>query len=121
MAETKNRIIFDVDLNKFEKDINKLNNKSLQELADETSKKINPYVPWKTGALGRSKRVRYDPKNRDVQFTWSRVYAEHQFNNIGANFTKDTHPQAQAEWTKPILDNSPLMKELVNTNFKLKL
>lgn len=91
----------------------------MRQIANRALQIVEPYVPYKTGALNSSAHIVQHA--RYTQIAWGKPgvgrtmsYAEYQHNNIFRHRTRTVHPYAKSFWTKQIAPGSPGYRTLVN-------
>ena len=91
----------------------------MQQIAKRALQIVEPYVPYKTGALNSSAHIVQHA--RYTQVVWGKPgvgktmsYAAYQHNNIFRHRTRTVHKYAKSFWTKQIAPGSPGYRTLVN-------
>jgi hypothetical protein len=108
--------------------IRKLERKSslaLNLTADLLAQRIDPQVPFKTGALAQSafqhgRRIR-DYKDTDIVkfIAYTAPYATKVYYGENLNFTRDKHPQARAYWGREDMANTMLIERIYKRAYQI--
>jgi hypothetical protein len=97
---------------------------ALRLTADLMAQRINPQVPFKTGALSMSafqggRRVPNLKDTATIKFiAYTAPYAVKVYYGEGLKFTRDKHPQAQAFWGRRDMGDQLLIQRIYKIAYR---
>lgn len=98
--------------------------KALNLTADIIAQRIDPQVPFRTGFLSQSalnggRRIPTSKDTDAIKFIqYKAPYALKMYYGVGYNFSKNSHPQAQAFWGRELMTNKSEIEKIFKAAYK---